>query len=280
MPQLFQSSQKTHYGQLTSTRALPEISRSLQIINIQQIHATIIQRPPDAIPRAHGPTRLVPVPRLDALGMRDGDLRSEEDLLRIVEPAGAEHAWENHVEVDTGDGRDGRGDVAECQQRERRVVEVVARGDALDLVEWGIARADDGDGAGVHVGAVVGGEVPRVAEGLERVDDGWEGGGAVRLDVDEEVERLARGGVVDAVLGGAVDEGAVWVLALQDRQDGLDVEAVQGALVGQGGLIVADVEGAVVEPDVGLDADCAYFQGRVEGYLSPVVIVRVLHGLG
>lgn len=208
--------------------------------------------------------------------MRDGDLRGEEDLLRIVEPAGAEHARENQVKVDAGDGRDGRGDVAERQQRERRVIEVVARGDALDLVERGVARADDGDGAGVHVGAVVGGEVARVAEGLEGVDDGWEGGGAVRLDVDEEVERLARGGVVDAVLGRAVDEGAVWVLALQDRQDGLDVEAVQGALVGQGGLIVADVEGAVVEPDVGLDADCAYLQGRVEGDLSPVVIVRVL----
>lgn len=280
MPQLVQSSQTTHYGQLTSTRALPEISRPLQIINIQQIHATIIQRPPDAIPRAHRPAGLVPVPRLDALGVGDGDLRGEEDLLRIVEPAGAEHARENQVKVDAGDGRDGRGDVAERQQRERRVIEVVARGDALDLVEWGVARADDGDGAGVHVGAVVGGEVPRVAEGLERVDDGWEGGGAVCLDVDEEVERLARGGVVDAVLGRAVDEGAVWVLALQDRQDGLDVEAVQGALVGQGGLIVADVEGAVVEPDVGLDADCAYLQGRVEGDLSPVVIVRVLHGLG
>lgn len=208
--------------------------------------------------------------------MRDGDLRSEEDLLRVVESAGAEHARENHVKVDTGDGRDGRGDVAERQQRERRVVEVVARGDALDLVERGVARADDGDGARVHVGAVVGGEVAGVAEGLEGVDHGREGGGAVRLEVDEEVERLARGGVEDAVLGGAVDEGAVWVLALQDRQDGLDVEAVQGALVGQGGLVVADVKRAVVEPDVGLDADCACLEGRVEGDLAPVVIVRVL----
>lgn len=226
MPQLVQSSQTTHYGQLTSARALPEISRPLQIINIQQIHATIIKRPPDAIPSAYWPAGLVPVPCLDALGVRDGDLRSEEDLLRIVEPAGAEHARENHVKVDAGDGRDGRGDVAERQQRERRVIEVVARGDALDLVERGVARADDGDGARVHVGAVVGGEVAGVAEGLEGVDDCREGGGAVRLEVDEEVERLARGGVEDAVLGGAVDEGAVWVLALQDRQDGLDVEAV------------------------------------------------------
>lgn len=218
MPQLVQSSQTTHYGQLTSTRALPEISRPLQIINIQQVHATIIQRPPDPVSRANRPTGLVPIPRLDALGMRDCNLRSEEDLLRIVEPAGAENTRENHVKVDAGNGRDGRGDVGEgeCQQREGRVIEVVARGDALDLAEWGVARADDGDGAGVHVGAVVGGEVARVAQGLERLDDGWEGGGAVCLEVDEEVERLTGRGVVDAVLGGAVDEGAVWVLALQD----------------------------------------------------------------
>lgn len=43
---------------------------------------------------------------------------------------------------------------------------------------------------------------------------------------------------------------------------------------------MADVEGAVVEPDVGLDADCACLEGGVEGDLAPVVIVRVLDELG
>lgn len=42
---------------------------------------------------------------------------------------------------------------------------------------------------------------------------------------------------------------------------------------------MADVEGAVVEPDVGLDADCACLQGGVEGDLAPVVVVRVLDGM-
>lgn len=42
---------------------------------------------------------------------------------------------------------------------------------------------------------------------------------------------------------------------------------------------MAYVEGAVVEPDVGLDADCAYFQGGVEGDLTPVVVVGVLDDL-
>lgn len=192
--------------------------------------------------------------------MRDGDLGGEEDLLHVVEPTGAADPGEHHVEVCAGDGRDVRGDVdkVERQQREGSVPEVVARRDALDLAERGVARADDGDGALGDGGAVKGGEVARGAEGLEGLDDGREGGCAVGLEVDEEVERLARGGVVDAVPGRAArDEGAVWVLALQDGQDGLDVEAVQGAVVGQGGLLVADVEGAVVEPDVGLDAYCA-----------------------
>lgn len=195
--------------------------------------------------------------------MRDGDLGGEERLLHVVEPTRAAHAGEHQVEVGAGDGRDGGGDVGEGkrQQRDRRVPEVVARRDALHLAERGVTRADDGDGALGHGGAVVGGQVACVAEGLEGLDDHREGGGAVCLEVDEEVQRLAGGGVVDAVLGGAGDEGAVWVLALQDGQDGLDVEAVQGALVGQGGLVVADVEGAVVEPDVGLDADCACLQG-------------------
>lgn len=42
---------------------------------------------------------------------------------------------------------------------------------------------------------------------------------------------------------------------------------------------MAYVQGPVVEPDVGLNADCAYLQGRVEGDFTPVVIVRVLGGL-
>lgn len=121
--------------------------------------------------------------------MSDSDLGGEERLLQVVEPAGAAHAGEHQVEVRAGDWRDVRGDVGEGerQQRDGRVPEVVARRDALDLAERGVARADDGDGALGHGAAVVGGQVARVAEGLEGLDDGWEGRGAVRLEVDEEV---------------------------------------------------------------------------------------------
>lgn len=121
--------------------------------------------------------------------MCDGDLGGEKRLLQVVEPAGAAHAGEHQVEVGAGDGRDVRGDVGEGerQQRDGCVPEVVARRDALDLAERGVARADDGDGALSHGAAVVGGQVARVAEGLEGLDDGWEGRGAVRLEVDEEV---------------------------------------------------------------------------------------------
>lgn len=87
---------------------------------------------------------------------------------------------------------------------------------------------------------------------------------------------MTGGGIIDAVVGGACgEEGAVGVLGPQHGENGLDVEAVKGAFVGQGGLLVADVEGAVVQPDIGFDGDGASSEGGVEGYRSPVVVVRV-----
>lgn len=195
--------------------------------------------------------------------MGDGDLGGEEHLLQVVEPAVAAHAGKLYGEVCAGDWGDVGRDigVGGGQRRDGRVPEVVAGRDTLDLAERGVSRADDGDGARGDGAAVVGGQVACVAEGLEGSNDSGEGGCAVGLDVDEEVQRLAARGVIDAVPGRPRHEGAVWVLTLQHGQDGLDVQAVQGAVVGQGGLLVAYVEGPVVQPDVGLDADCASFEG-------------------
>lgn len=190
-------------------------------------------------------------------------LAPQQGKLCGVETLCAPRTRELGREVGARDGRHVRGDVGEggAQGRDGRVPEVIARLDALDVVERRVARADDGHGPAGHGRAVEGRQVACVAQRPEGADDGGEGGGAVGLDVHEEVEGLAGGGVVHAVPGPARDEPGGWVLGLEDGQDGLDVEAVEGAPVGQGGLLVADVEGPVVEPDVGLDGDGTDGQG-------------------
>jgi len=50
--------------------------------------------------------------------------------------------------------------------------------------------------------------------------------------------------------------------------------------VRESGFLVPDIECIVVQPDIGLDGNTANRQGTVEGYISPVVIVRMNSFLG
>jgi len=86
--------------------------------------------------------------------------------------------------------------------------------------------------------------------------------------------------VEDTVLRGPGVERCAWVLALDDGEDGLDVQRVEGAGCCQRGLFVAYVEGAIDEPDVSFDGDAAYTEGGVEGNVAPVVVVGVDWFLG
>lgn len=259
-------------------QTLPEVCNTLDIIHVQEIHSIIPQRPPNRIPRTDRPPRLVPVAHLDSLAVRNLHLALQQRELRVAEASVAGHARELDGKVRARNRRDVGRDVAKrrVQRRDGRVVKVVARLDALHLVQRRVARPDHGDGAGGDGGAVERGQVARVAQGLERLDHVGEGRGAVCLDVDEEVQCLARGGVEDAVLGCARgQEGAVGILLVEDREDGLDVQRVKGSRVGQGGLLVSHVQRAVVQPDVGLDGDAAGREGGVKGHRAPVVVVTM-----
>lgn len=181
--------------------------------------------------------------------MHDSDLALEQRELGVVEALIGGHVWELHGKVGAGDGRDIRGYVGEgaVEGGDGCIPEVVTRLDALDLVKWRVAGADDGDSTRGYGGAVEGGQVAGVSEWLEGLNNIWEGGGTIRLDIHEQVESLARTGVVDAIMGGAGGkEAAIGVLCGEDGQDRLDIQAVEGALVGEGGLFMAYMEGAVV----------------------------------
>ena len=127
------------------------------------------------------------------------------------------------------------------------------------------------------MGTVVVGEEVAVAEGLEGGDDVWPEGRAVGFEVDEEDHGLLGCGIENAspVGGGAVEEGGYRVLPFEDFDKGIDVEAAEGAVLGQAGFVMADVEFVVVveEPDVGFDAYAARFDGIEERDQPPVVVV-------
>ena len=84
------------------------------------------------------------------------------------------------------DGRDKVRDVGEgaVEVGDGRVVEVVALGDGLDLVQGRVASADDGHGAWGDDAVAEGCEPAAAAEGGEGLDDGWPGCFAVGFDVD------------------------------------------------------------------------------------------------
>lgn len=140
-----------------------------------------------------------------------------------------------------------------AEKRQVCVEEVISVSDRRDLIERRVACSDNCDCAFCDVCAIVGCQIACAAEWFESADDVGEGLGAVGFEVDEEVEGLAGGGVEDAVVGARGLECGCGVLALEDREDGLDVKTVEGAGLREGCLFVADVEGVVVEPDVSLD---------------------------
>lgn len=161
----------------------------------------------------------------------------------------------------------------------RSIPEVVARGDALDLVQGRVTSANHSDRAGSHAGAVEGREVTRIAQWLKSLDHIGPSSRAIRLDVHEEIQRLSRRSVVDSIPGTirarTRQVHTRRVLLVQHAQDRLDVQAIERPLGREGGLLVADVQSAVVEPDVCLDAHGADAEGGVEGQRAPVVVVRV-----
>ena len=71
---------------------------------------------------------------------------------------------------------------------------------------------------------------------------------------------MVGGGVEDAVVGWGRDKrrgSGARVLALQNREDGVDVQRGEGPLWGEGRGFVAYVEGVVEEPDISFGADAA-----------------------
>ena len=62
---------------------------------------------------------------------------------------------------------------------------------------------------------------------------------------------------------------------MQDAEDWLDVEAVECAGVRQRPLFVTNVEGAIGQPDICLNRDCAYRKGAVKRERTPIVVVTM-----
>lgn len=70
---------------------------------------------------------------------------------------------------------------------------------------------------------------------------------------------MVDGGVVDAVARGGGDEGGGGVLEGEDLEEGVDVEGREGAVLSQGGGVVADLE----------EGDVSFEEGRRGGGGSP-----------
>lgn len=148
---------------------------------------------------------------------------------------------------------------ARCGEEVQRCVEedVAIGGVCGHRGEGGVAGAYDGDGAGREGAAVPVAEVAAGAEDIELVFDNGEERGAVGFEVYEEDEGLGGVFVEDAVAGeGAVFEGGCGVLFVEDLDEGVDVEVAEGAVLGERGGAVADVELIVDEPNVCFDT-CA-----------------------
>jgi hypothetical protein len=111
----------------------------------------------------------------------------------------------------------------------------------LHVGELRVAGADDGHGPVEALFAVVGGEPGAVAQGFERCEDGRPRLVGPGFEVDEEVEGLGGGGVEDAVLLAFLGEGRLGVLALESREDGVDVEGLEGALGCESAGFVTDL---------------------------------------
>lgn len=247
-----------------------------QIVSTQQADAFRDEGRPDCIPGADGPGGGLPVASQDASTVGLADLAAQDLELGVVE-GGAVDLADVGQEAGRGDRGHGGGDVGlgGVQEVQVRIVEEVALAHRLDLVERRVARADDSDGTQRDARAVEGCQVSSGAQGFQGLDHDGPRGGAVGLDVDEQQDRLVRGGIVDAMLRRRSHERRGRVLASQDIEDRLHVQRGEGALLSQGGGFVADIQRVVEQPDVGFERRAAHGQGRIEGDIPPVVVVRV-----
>lgn len=110
-------------------------SRSLQIININQIHPLTPQLSPDPIPSRKRPPRLIPIPQHDSLSMGGLDLSPQQLNLRLVQSCTYDFP-EDGFEIGRGDRGYEGGDVGECavEGGDWCVPEVISWSDGLDEV--------------------------------------------------------------------------------------------------------------------------------------------------
>lgn len=144
-----------------------------------------------------------------------------------------------------------------------------------DQVQGSVPCTDHGHRPGCHGRPIPSGQVFRITERLEGLDDGGPGGCSVGFEVDEQVQGLAGGRVKDAIACRTGHETCDGVFALEDIEDGVNVEGREGAGFGQGGQLMTNIERSVDEGDVGFDGNGTDGQGRVERNITPVVVVRM-----
>ena len=187
---------------------LPEVGSTLEVINIQQINTLIPKLAPDGVPGTDRPSRLVPVTNGDTLGVGNSDLALEKRQLSRVEGLVADLAKDGG-KVGTGDRTDIGSDVAKgrVEGRDWSIVKVITRADTLDLVERGVASADDCDGSLSNASSISVVRQPATStKRLQGFDNIRPGGGTVGLDVDEEIQSLGTSGIVDAIVSRSIDE--------------------------------------------------------------------------
>lgn len=127
------------------------------------------------------------------------------------------------------------------QSGQRSIVEVVAVGLVLDLVQGCVSGSDDSDGSVSDSRAVILGEPPALAERLESANNVRPGGVAVGLDINKQVKSLSGRCIKNTVVSGSSHKGRARVLLLKNRENGLDVEGVECASVSKCRLLVSNL---------------------------------------
>lgn len=151
---------------------------------------------------------------------------------------------ERLIEASTCDGRDILGDVhvgSGIQSGQRSIVEVVAVGLVLDLVQGCVSSSNDSNSSVSDSRAVVLGEPTSLAERLESANNIRPGGVAIGLDINKQVKSLAGRCIENTVVSGRSHKGRAWVLLLENREDGLNVERVECASVSECRLLVSNL---------------------------------------
>lgn len=137
------------------------------------------------------------------------------------------------------------------------IEEVVSLRQGSDQVQGSIPCANYGHGAGCNGRPIPSGQVFCITERLEGFDDGGPRGCSVCFEVDEQIQGLTGGRVKDAIACRTGYETCDGVLALEDIKDGVDVEGREGAGIGQGGQLMANIESSIDEGDIGFDGNGA-----------------------